>query len=40
VGLGLALVKSIAERHGGAVKFQDRPGGGACFIATWPNLAA
>jgi len=40
VGLGLALVKSIAERHGGAVKFEDRPGGGACFIATWPNLAA
>jgi len=32
VGLGLALVKSIAERHGWAVKCEDRPGGGACFV--------
>jgi len=32
VGLGLALVKSIAERHGWAVKCEDRPGVGACFV--------
>lgn len=32
VGLGLALVKSIAERHGWAVRCEDRPGGGACFV--------
>ena len=31
VGLGLALVKSIAERHGAQVRCTDRPGGGACF---------
>ena len=32
VGLGLALVKSIAERHGWAVRCEDRPGGGVCFV--------
>ena len=31
VGLGLSLVKSIAERHGWQVTCEDRPGGGACF---------
>ena len=32
VGLGLALVKSIAERHAGQVHCEDNPGGGACFV--------
>lgn len=36
VGLGLALVKSIAERHGGSVRCEDRPGGGASFVITLP----
>ena len=36
VGLGLALVKSIALRHGGAVSCEDRPGGGACFVVELP----
>jgi signal transduction histidine kinase len=36
VGLGLALVKSIAERHGWAVRCEDRPGGGACFVVFKP----
>ena len=36
VGLGLALVKSISERHGGTVRCESRPGGGATFIAELP----
>lgn len=32
VGLGLALVKSIAQRHGWGVRCEDRMGGGACFV--------
>jgi signal transduction histidine kinase len=40
VGLGLALVKSIAERHGGTVRCEDRPGGGASFVVELPVLAA
>jgi len=36
VGLGLALVKSIAERHGGSVRCEDRPGGGASFVICLP----
>lgn len=35
VGLGLALVKSIAERHGWKVSCEDRPGGGVCFVISW-----
>ena len=35
VGLGLALVKSIAERHGWVVRCEDRQGGGACFVICW-----
>lgn len=36
VGLGLALVKSIAERHGGHVRCEDNPGGGASFVVELP----
>ncbi|MDO8442029.1 MAG: ATP-binding protein [Polaromonas sp.] len=36
VGLGLALVKSISERHGGTVRCEARPGGGASFIIELP----
>jgi signal transduction histidine kinase len=36
VGLGLALVKSIAQRHGGRAFCENRPGGGACFVIELP----
>ena len=39
VGLGLALVKSIAIRHGGTVACDNNPQGGACFIIRLPLLA-
>lgn len=35
-GLGLAIVRSIAEAHGGTVAVEDAPGGGACFVITIP----
>ena len=39
VGLGLALVKSIALRHGGSVRCSNRPKGGACFEICLPKTA-
>ncbi|WP_431109144.1 ATP-binding protein [Variovorax paradoxus] len=39
VGLGLALVKSIAERHGGSVRCEERPGGGASFVIRLPTAS-
>jgi signal transduction histidine kinase len=36
VGLGLALVKSITQRHGGSVQCSNRPSGGACFEIRLP----
>ena len=32
VGLGLALVKTIAQRHGGTVSCEEAVGGGASFV--------
>ncbi len=37
VGLGLALVRSIAQRHGGSARCEARPGGGACFVLELPR---
>ncbi|CAN1494151.1 BaeS Signal transduction histidine kinase [Burkholderiaceae bacterium] len=36
VGLGLALVRSIVQRHGGEVHCEDRVGGGANFVVMLP----
>ena len=39
IGLGLALVKQIAERHGGSVSYSDRAEGGARFTVRLPSPA-
>jgi len=39
VGLGLALVKSIAIRHGGTAHCENRPEGGACFVVQLPLIS-
>ena len=36
VGLGLALVRSIAQRHQGSAHCETNPGGGACFVLILP----
>ncbi|MCW7538700.1 HAMP domain-containing histidine kinase [Aquabacterium sp. A7-Y] len=36
VGLGLSLVRQIAQRHGGAVRCEAREGGGSCFVLELP----
>ena len=37
IGLGLALVKRILERHGGTIGYTPRPGGGARFVVELPE---
>lgn len=36
-GLGLAIVRTIAEGHGGSVRVLETPGGGATFVLTVPT---
>jgi signal transduction histidine kinase len=40
VGLGLALVRQIAEKHGAGVRCLARDGGGSCFEVRLPALIA
>ena len=40
VGLGLSLVRQIAERHGGRVRCEARDGGGSCFVLELPRRCA
>jgi signal transduction histidine kinase len=37
-GLGLALVRQIAQHHGGTVRCQPREGGGTCFEVQLPRV--
>ncbi len=38
-GLGLSIVRQVAERHGGSVSAGQAPGGGAAFWLTLPGAA-
>ncbi|WP_405757665.1 sensor histidine kinase [Streptomyces sp. NBC_01420] len=37
-GLGLAMVRSLAERYGGTARIAARAGGGAVFTVTFPDI--
>jgi signal transduction histidine kinase len=37
LGLGLAFVRAVAERHDGSVRAENNVSGGACFILTLPE---
>jgi signal transduction histidine kinase len=39
-GIGLAIVRTVAEAHRGTVTIEDRPGGGAAFLVELPPVAS
>jgi signal transduction histidine kinase len=39
IGLGLALVRRIVDRHGGSVSYEPREGGGSRFMVRFPLAA-
>jgi two-component system sensor histidine kinase KdpD len=36
-GLGLAIVRALVVAHGGSVRYEDTPGGGATFVCALPR---
>jgi two-component system sensor histidine kinase KdpD len=36
-GLGLAIVRALVLAHGGTVRYEETPGGGATFVCTFPQ---
>jgi signal transduction histidine kinase len=36
MGMGLTICRSIIELHGGGIKYEWQPDGGACFAFTLP----
>ncbi|XBB68796.1 ATP-binding protein [Nocardioides sp. WV_118_6] len=39
-GLGLYIVRGLVRAHGGTIVVDDRPGGGARLVTTWPRVPA
>ena len=37
-GLGLSIVRRVAEAHGGKVSIEDAPGGGSVFVLNFPRI--